>query len=102
MTYMLTKYIPPAIALYDFIRKSKPRRFCLEDLDEVSTKIAFKTRDGAKEILEEMYKVEVNIEVCKDSGKTEVWIGSQHAFDIWGTPTVGRTVTSSPYTSITK
>lgn len=91
MTYILTKYIPPAIALYDFIRKSKPRRFCLEDLDEVSTKIAFKTHDSAKEILEEMYKVEVNI-FSNDSGKIEVWIGSQHAFDIWGTPTVGRTV----------
>lgn len=97
MISILSKYIPPIITLYDFIRKPERREFRLEDLDEVSTKIAFETHDSAKEILEEMYKVEVNMRTNGASGKTEVWIGSQHAFDIWATETID-TVSSRPYT----
>jgi len=91
MYQILTKYIPPATVLFDFIRKPKPerRQFNIKDLDEISRKIMFETVTEASRLLSDMYDAPVEfygIEGSRDS--YDVHINGTHAFSIWGKPLV--------------
>lgn len=84
MPHILAKYIPPVIALFDFIRKPKPRRFHPDDMYEISKKILFEPHDRVVQILEEMYDTSVRVGASiTHPEKTEVWIDGKHAFDVW-------------------